>query len=69
MQTDDRLKQRLVEKISRMPLEQILLVENFIDSLYQPGSDLMLTLSAAKLSEPALAKIWDNPDDAEYDQL
>lgn len=33
MQTDDSLKQRLVEKISRMPPEQILLVEHFVDSL------------------------------------
>ncbi|RCJ27094.1 toxin-antitoxin system, antitoxin component, Xre family protein [Nostoc minutum NIES-26] len=69
MQTDDSWKQRLVEKISRMPFAQILLVENFIDSLYQLNSDRMLTLAAAKLSEQALQKIWDNPDDAECDQL
>jgi hypothetical protein len=45
------------------------LVEDFIDCLYQQNSDRMLTQSTAKLSEQALQKIWDNPDDAEYDQL
>lgn len=69
MQTDDSLKQRLVEKISRMSIEQILLIEKFIDSLAPKDSDRMLTLAAAKLAEPALQKIWDNPDDAEYDKL
>lgn len=58
-----------MEKINRTPTEQILLVENFIDSLYQLNLDRMLTLAAAKLSEQALQKIWDNPDDAEYDRL
>jgi bifunctional DNA-binding transcriptional regulator/antitoxin component of YhaV-PrlF toxin-antitoxin module len=27
------------------------------------------TMSIARLSEPALEKIWNNPDDAVYDQL
>ncbi|TVP57993.1 MAG: toxin-antitoxin system, antitoxin component, Xre family protein [Nodularia sp. (in: Bacteria)] len=69
MQTEDRLKQKLWEKISQMPPEHILLVTDFIASLDQPNSDRMFTLAAAKLSEPALQKVWDNPDDAEYDQL
>ncbi|MBE9201761.1 MULTISPECIES: toxin-antitoxin system, antitoxin component, Xre family protein [unclassified Nodularia (in: cyanobacteria)] len=69
MHTEDRLKQKLWEKISQMPPENILLVTDFIDSLDQPNSHRMLTLAAAKLSEPALQKVWDHPDDAEYDQL
>jgi hypothetical protein len=28
-----------------------------------------LTIAAAKLSEPVLQKIWDNPEDADYDKL
>ncbi len=47
----------------------MVLVENFIDFLSQQNTDVSLTIAAAKLSEPALHKIWDNPDDAEYDQL
>jgi len=69
MQADKISEQRLLEKIRKLVPEEILLVENFIDSLYQHSSEVSLTLGAAKLSEPGLQKIWDNPDDAEYDQL
>lgn len=69
MPSDRILEQRLLEKIRQLVPEQIFLVENFIDSLYQQREDINLTLAATKLSEPALQKIWDNPDDAEYDQL
>ena len=33
------------------------------------GTDHSLTVAAAKLAEPVLQRIWDNLDDAEYDQL
>jgi hypothetical protein len=46
-----------------------LLVEDFIDFLDQQSTDHSLTFAAAKLSEPVLLKIWDNPDDAEYDKI
>jgi uncharacterized BrkB/YihY/UPF0761 family membrane protein len=69
MQVNKISEQRLLEKIRQLVPEQIVLVENFIDSLYQQNTGFSLTLSAAKLSEPTLEKIWDNPDDAEYDQL
>lgn len=57
-----------MRKVNRMSSEQIL-VTNFVASLEQPNLDQMLTLAASKLSESVLQKIWDNPDDAEYDQL
>ncbi|MEH2281238.1 MAG: toxin-antitoxin system, antitoxin component, Xre family protein [Nostoc sp.] len=69
MQTDRISQQRLLEKIQKLPPEQVLLVEDFIDSLDMPNTDHSLTFAAAKLSEPVLLKIWDNPDDAEYDKL
>ncbi len=31
--------------------------------------DENLTFAATKLSESAFSKIWDNPEDAEYDNL
>jgi hypothetical protein len=31
--------------------------------------DRRLVQAAARLSEEALRKVWDNPDDAEYDRL
>ncbi|MEH1770299.1 hypothetical protein [Nostoc sp.] len=45
------------------------LLPQFNDSLNQQNTDHSLTFAAAKLSEPVLLKIWDNPDDAEYDKL
>ena len=69
MQAHSSSEQRLLEKIQKLPPEQVLLVEDFIDSLGQQNTDHNLTFAAAKLSEPVLLKIWDNPDDAEYDKL
>ncbi len=69
MQADKIPEQRLLEKIRQLVPEQVVLVEHFIDSLREQNEDYNLTLAAAKLSEPVLQKIWDNPDDAEYDQL
>ncbi|MFK0733913.1 MAG: toxin-antitoxin system, antitoxin component, Xre family protein [Gloeotrichia echinulata GP01] len=69
MQADKISEQRLLEKIRQLVPEQMVLVENFIDSLYQQNTEDNLTLAALKLSEPVLQKIWDNPDDAEYDEL
>ncbi|MEH2459197.1 toxin-antitoxin system, antitoxin component, Xre family protein [Nostoc sp.] len=69
MQADSISEQRLLEKIQMLPPEQVLLVEDFIDSLDNQKAEHSLTFAAAKLSEPLLLKIWDNPDDAEYDKL
>ena len=68
MQADSISEQRLLKKICQLPPEKVLLVEDFIDSLVQQNTDHSLTF-AAKLSEPVMLKIWDNPDDAEYDKL
>jgi hypothetical protein len=51
-----RLLQWAEEKIPE-PLEQ---------SDYQDSS---LVTAAAKVSKPALAAVWDNPEDAAYDDL
>ena len=69
MQTDSISEQRLLKKIQKLPPEKVLLVEDFIDSLDQQNKNHSLTFAAAKLSEPVMLKIWDNPDDAEYDKL
>ncbi|MEH2259287.1 toxin-antitoxin system, antitoxin component, Xre family protein [Nostoc sp.] len=69
MQAHSSLEQRLLEKIRQLPPEQVLLVEDFINSLEKQNTEYSLTFAAAKLSEPVLLKIWDNPDDAEYDKL
>lgn len=61
--------QRLLEKIRKLPAEKINQVEEFVDFLYQRTVDHSITLAAAKLSERVLHQIWDNPADAEYDNL
>ena len=60
---------RLLEKIRQLPPDQLSTVEEFVDSLHHGSSDRPLRLAVTKLSEPVLQSIWDNPDDAEYDQL
>lgn len=69
MQADQMQEQRVIEKLRQLVPEQMLLVENFIDSLKAQNSDAAITLAAAKLSEAVLQQIWDNQDDAEYDKL
>ncbi len=36
---------------------------------YTQNNDQKLTLASTQLSETILAKIWDNPEDADYDNL
>ena len=59
----------LFDKIRELPPEKVAEVEDFVDFLRQRQADRKLADAAAQLSEPAFAKVWDNPDDAEYDQL
>jgi hypothetical protein len=63
------LEYRLMEKVKKLSLKQIQQVEKFIDSLSQENTDKQLTLVSTKLSESAFNKIWDNPEDADYDNL
>jgi hypothetical protein len=58
----------LVEKIHSLPPEKLAEVEDFVDFLAQ-RDERRLTRAAAKLSEKAFRKVWDNPRDAAYDRL
>jgi hypothetical protein len=46
-------------------LQQIVLMQKEPDLF----ADANLTLAASKLSEAAFSKVWDNPEDAAYDNL
>ncbi len=59
----------LIEKIRALPPEKISEVEDFVDFLRQRNADIRLTQAAAKLSEDSFKKVWDNPEDADYDRL
>lgn len=58
----------LIRKIRRLPPDKLAEVEDFVDFLEQ-REDGRLTQAASKLSEKSFSKVWDNPDDAAYDQL
>lgn len=49
------------------PTEFTRVVLDFVESLAR-RDDRQLVEVAAKVSEPALAQVWDNADDAEYDE-
>jgi hypothetical protein len=59
----------LIEKIRSLPPEKIAEIEDFVDFLRQRHQDRALSRAAARLSESAFEKVWDNPEDADYDRL
>ena len=61
-------KELLFEKIERLPPQKIAEVIDFIDFLAQ-REERKLVESAAKLSENAFDKVWNNDEDAIYDEL
>jgi len=61
--------QDLLDRIKSLPPEKVAEVEDFIDFLRQRVDDRKLAHAAAGLSEPAFHKVWDNPEDADYDRL
>lgn len=69
MATERNHIRELIDKLEALPPERIAEVEDFIDFLKSRDTDRQLTRAAAKASESAFAKVWDNPDDAAYDAL
>ena len=69
MATERNHIRELIDKLEALPPERIAEVEDFIDFLKSRDTDRQLTRAAAKASEPAFAKVWDNQDDAVYDAL
>lgn len=58
----------LLEKIRALPPDKIAEVVDFVNFLAN-REDRLLVDAASRLSEPAFAAIWNNPDDGEYDNL
>jgi hypothetical protein len=59
----------LIKKIQNLPPDKMREVEDFVDFLLENQDQIRLNRAAAKLSETAFSKIWDNDEDADYDQL
>lgn len=62
-------EEKLLEKILTLPPERVSEVEDFVDFLRARQDDRRVVASASRLSEDALRRVWDNPDDADYDHL
>ena len=62
-------EEELLAKIRRLPPERVAEVEDFVDFLRLRDEERGLTEAASRLSETALARVWENPDDADYDRL
>jgi len=61
--------QDLINKIRTLPEDKIAEVADFVEFLGLKTEERRAAAAMAKLSEPALTKLWDNADDAEYDRL
>ena len=60
---------QVVEKLRHLSPERTMEVQDFIDFLRQRDEDRRLTQTAVITSETSFQRIWDNPEDAEYDKL
>lgn len=63
------IEPRLLEKIESLPADRVAEVEDFVDFLRQRELDRQLVRSAGEISEPSFHDVWDNADDAAYDEL
>lgn len=61
--------EQVVSKLKSLPPERLMEVEDFIDFVSRRTRDRTLTAAAMAVSEPTLEKIWDNDEDAVYDEL
>lgn len=69
MNVNQILEKRLLEKVKHLSFKQMQQVEEFIDSLKSENADQALILASTQLSESSFNKVWDNPEDAVYDEL
>jgi hypothetical protein len=58
----------LVAKIRSLPPDRMAELVDFVEFLSQ-RDDRLLTQAATKASEPAFAQVWENEEDADYDNL
>jgi len=58
----------LIQKIRSLPREKIKEVNNFVEFLKYKEERELATL-ATKMAEPSFQRVWDNPEDAGYDNL
>jgi len=69
MDIKSNLENRVIEKVNQLSVEEIEQVEYFIDLLQKKDLDHQLTFKSSKLAESVFEKVWNNPENAEYDKL
>ncbi len=62
-------RDELLDKIRKLPTEKLVEVEDFVDSLSWREQHTQIVQAAARGAEAAFHRVWDNPEDAIYDQL
>ena len=60
---------QLIEKIRHLSNDKVKEVEDFIEFLQQRSEASGLRHEATTLSDPIFRQIWDNPEDAVYDEF
>ena len=66
---DDAHAKSLIEKITALPAARIAEVEDFVDFLSEREGYAALVRDSASASTAAFAAVWENPEDAVYDDL
>ena len=61
--------EHIQEKLGSLAPDRLAEVEDFIDFLQQRDQDNTLRKTYAQASEEAFNQVWDNDDDAFYDDL
>ncbi len=61
--------QDLIEKIQALPPDRLLEVEDFVDFIRLRERERGLTRAAGAVRAPAVAAVWNNPEDDAYDAL
>ena len=69
MQMSTVNEQDLIAKIKSLPPEKIAVVDDFVEFLHHRDEKSLLSMAAAKMSEKSFQAVWDNPEDAEYNNL
>jgi hypothetical protein len=59
----------LVAKLRTLPQDLLAEVEDFVDFLRARELEQQVTAPMTALSEETFRRVWDNPEDAEYDEL
>jgi hypothetical protein len=68
MQPQEQVR-RLIDQLNRLPPERVAEVADFVDFLKVREQDHAFSRELAHVSEPLLTRLWENPEDAAYDEL